>query len=81
MAIFSKNKKLTLKELKRLTKKKGWISPLDREALLKEAKKYQKRKITYWEIRKRIIPNLKRSTKDTIKRWEISKIKKKLLGK
>ena len=81
MAIFSKNKKLTLKELKRLTKKKGWISPLDREALLKEAKKYQKGKITYWEIRKRIIPNLKRSTKDTIKRWEISKIKKKLLGK
>ena len=81
MAIFSKNKKLTLKELKRLTKKKGWISPSDREALLKEAKKYQKRKITYWEIRKRIIPNLRRSTKDTIKRWEISKIKKKLLGK
>jgi len=74
-------KRLTMRELKELTKRKSWISKRDRAALLKEAQKYQSSGVSEWEIRKKILPKLKRSSQDTIKRWEVPGLKKKLLGR
>lgn len=83
MAIFRPGKKgVSFRELKRLTKSKSWISKQDRLSLLKEAKKYQSHGgITKWETRKKILPSLKQNPKETIKRWEVPRIKKGLLGK
>lgn len=82
MAIFTPGKKgVSFRELKRLTKSKGWISRQDRLALLQEAKKYSSRGISKWEMRKKILPSLKYGTKETIKRWEVPRIKKGLLEK
>lgn len=82
MPIFTPTKKSrSLRELKELTKNKSWISKKDRAALLKEAKKYQSHGISEWEIRKKILPKLKRSPQDTIKRWEVPRIKKGLFKK
>jgi len=82
MAIFTPGKKISFRELKRLTKDKSWLSKMDRLSLLKEAKKYQSGGgISEWEIRKKILPSLKQGEKDTIKRWEVPRIKKGLLEK
>lgn len=80
MAIFPTDKKsITYRELKQQTKDKGWISRQDREALLKESKKYIQGGITRQEMNKKVLAGLKKDTKDTIKRWEVPKIKKNIL--
>lgn len=82
MAIFTPGKKVSFRELKQSTKGKSWLSKTDRLSLLKEAKKYQSGGgISKWEIRKKILPSLKQGEKDTIKRWEVPRIKKGLLEK
>jgi len=80
MAIFPSNKKsISFRELKQQTKNKGWISKQDREALLKESKKYIQGGITKKEMNKKILAGLKKDTEDTVKRREIPKIKKNIL--